>query len=41
MYKKILKDILDHDKYWNYETCINYGLIDGVYNPVTQKEEII
>ena len=39
--KKILKDILDHDKYWNYETCINYGLIDGVYNPVTQKEEII
>jgi ATP-dependent protease ClpP protease subunit len=39
--KKILKEILDHDKYWNFDTCIKYGLIDGVYNPITQEGEHI
>jgi len=39
--KKILKDILDHDKYWDFDTCIKYNLVDGVYNPVTQEGEII
>jgi ATP-dependent Clp protease protease subunit len=35
--KKLLKDILDHDKYWDFDTCIKYGLVDDVYNPVTQE----
>jgi ATP-dependent protease ClpP protease subunit len=29
--KKLLKDILDHDKYWNYNTCLKYGLVDDLY----------
>lgn len=37
--KKMLKDILDHDKYWDYDTCLKYGLVDGLYNPVLEKEE--
>ena len=39
--KKLLKDILDHDKYWDYDTCVKYGLVDGLYNPITQQYESI
>jgi len=29
--KKKLEDILKHDLYWNYETCLKYGLVDDIY----------
>lgn len=34
--KTKLKEILSHDKYWNFETCLKYGLTDELYNPVKQ-----
>ncbi len=36
--KKKVEDILKHDLYWNYETCLKYGLVDDVYNVDTCKK---
>ena len=27
-----LKKILKKDEWWDYKTCLKYGLVDGVYN---------
>jgi ATP-dependent protease ClpP protease subunit len=27
-----LKKILKKDEWWDYQTCLKYGLVDGVYN---------
>jgi hypothetical protein len=35
----IENNLLNTTKYWDYDTCIKYGLVDGLYNPVTQKCE--
>ncbi len=29
--KNKLEQILDHDKFWNYDMCVKHGLIDEVY----------
>jgi len=30
--RKQLKKMLKKDEWWNYQTCLEYGLIDGVFN---------
>ena len=30
--RKELKKMLKHDEWWNYETCVKYGLVDGTTN---------
>jgi len=30
--KKQLKKMLKRDEWWNYKTCLEYGLVDGLYN---------
>jgi ATP-dependent protease ClpP protease subunit len=30
---KSLDNILKHDRYWNFDTCFKYGLVDEVYEP--------
>ena len=30
--RKTLKKMLKHDEWWNYDTCVKYGLVEGTIN---------
>jgi ATP-dependent protease ClpP protease subunit len=38
--KDILEEHMLHDIYWNFQTCFNYGLADGLYTNYQDREEV-
>lgn len=38
--KSLLEQHMNHDIYWNFETCFKYGLAEGIYSNYQVREEI-
>lgn len=38
--KEKLKLLMHHDKFWNYDTCLRYGLVDGLYTNTYDLESL-